>query len=97
MRMIIGLDAPTHGTVTVKRAMYAEHRAPLHEVGTLLEAKAMHNGRSARNHLLVLAATCGISTRRVDELLYAHSVVSQKRSGSVGRSMGRRQIQAMVA
>ena len=48
---------------------YAEHQAPLHEVGALLEAKAVHNGRSARNHLLVLASTCGISARRVDELL----------------------------
>src|SRR5664279_6235316 len=69
MRMIIGLDAPNRGSVTVNGRAYAEHRAPLHEVGALLEAKAVHNGRTARNHLLVLAATCGISARRVDELL----------------------------
>jgi ABC-2 type transport system ATP-binding protein len=92
MRMIIGLDAPTRGTVTVNGATYAEHRAPLHEVGALLEAKAVHNGRSARNHLRVLAATCGISARRVDELLdlVGLSDVAAKRVGGFSLGMGQR-------
>ena len=55
MRMIIGLDAPTAGSVTVNGKRYVEHKAPLHEVGALLEARSIHTGRSARNHLLALA------------------------------------------
>ena len=92
MRMIIGLDAPDRGTVTVNGRPYAEHRAPLHEVGALLEAKAVHNGRSARNHLLVLAATCGISDRRVDELieLVGLTHVASKRVGGFSLGMGQR-------
>jgi ABC-2 type transport system ATP-binding protein len=66
MRMILGLDAPTAGTVTVNGCAYADHAAPLHEVGALLEAGAVHTGRSAANHLLAMAATTGISRRRVD-------------------------------
>src|SRR5690242_7019902 len=69
MRMIVGLDAPSSGTVTVSGRRYAEHRAPLREVGALLEARAIHTGRSARNHLLALAATTGIGRRRVDEVI----------------------------
>ena len=57
MRMILGLDAPSSGSVTVNGKPYAEHARPLHEVGALLEARAVHTGRSARNHLLVMAAT----------------------------------------
>ncbi len=92
MRMIIGLDAPNRGSVTVNGRPYAEHRAPLHEVGALLEAKAVHNGRSARNHLLVLAATCGISDRRVDELLELVGLthVASKRVGGFSLGMGQR-------
>ena len=60
MRLIIGLDAPTQGSVTVNGKAYAGHRAPLREVGSLLEAKAVHGGRSARNHLLALGATVGV-------------------------------------
>jgi ABC-2 type transport system ATP-binding protein len=56
MRMIVGLDAPTSGLVTVNGRRYAEHRAPLREVGVLLEARAMHTGRSAYYHLLDRAA-----------------------------------------
>jgi ABC-2 type transport system ATP-binding protein len=52
MRMIVGLDAPTAGSVTVNGRRYAEHRAPLQEVGVLLEAKSVHPGRSAHDHLL---------------------------------------------
>ncbi|MDT7801754.1 MAG: type transport system ATP-binding protein, partial [Actinomycetota bacterium] len=51
IRMIMGLDAPTSGTVTVNGKPYNQHTAPLHEVGALLEAKAVHTGRSAYNHL----------------------------------------------
>ena len=92
MRMIIGLDAPSSGVVTVNGKAYAEHRAPLHEVGALLEAKAVHNGRTARNHLLVLAATCGISARRVDELLDLVGLtdVASKRVGGFSLGMGQR-------
>ncbi|MGZ4763944.1 MAG: ATP-binding cassette domain-containing protein, partial [Ilumatobacteraceae bacterium] len=70
----------------------AEHRAPLHQVGALLEAKAVHNGRTARNHLLVLAATCGISDHRVDELieLVGLSDVASKRVGGFSLGMGQR-------
>ncbi|MCU1367842.1 MAG: transporter related [Ilumatobacteraceae bacterium] len=92
MRMIIGLDSPSAGAVTVNGRAYAQHRAPLHEVGALLEAKAVHNGRSARNHLLVLAATCGISARRVDDLLelVGLSAVASKRIGGFSLGMGQR-------
>ena len=60
MRLILGLDAPTAGTVTVNGKRYREHPAPLHEVGALLEARSVHTGRSAYNHLLALAQTHGI-------------------------------------
>src|SRR4249919_1063216 len=69
MRLILGLDAPTRGQVTVNGKPYREHPAPLHEVGALLEARSVHTGRSARNHLLALAQTHGISRKRVDELI----------------------------
>ena len=57
MRMVVGLDNPTSGSVTVNGRTYAEHAAPLREVGALLDAKAVHTGRSAYNHLLALGAT----------------------------------------
>ena len=60
MRLILGLDAPTTGRVTVNGKPYREHPAPLHEVGALLEARSVHTGRSAYNHLLALAQTHGI-------------------------------------
>ncbi len=60
MRMIIGLDRPSGGSVTVNGKPYAAHAAPLREVGALLDAKAAHPGRSAYHHLLGLAATHGI-------------------------------------
>jgi ABC-2 type transport system ATP-binding protein len=92
MRMIIGLDAPTEGSVSVNGKPYVQHPAPLHEVGALLEARAVHAGRSARNHLLVLAATCGISARRVDELLdlVGLTEVASKRVGGFSLGMGQR-------
>src|SRR5436309_793114 len=69
MRLILGLDAPTSGDVTVNGKHYRDHSAPLHEVGALLEARSLHGGRSAYNHLLALAQTHGIPRTRVDELI----------------------------
>jgi len=69
MRMIIGLDRPDSGQITIDGKRYAEHRAPIHQVGALLDAKGVHPARSARNHLLAIAATTGVPARRVDEVL----------------------------
>src|SRR5450432_2594463 len=69
MRLIIGLDAPTTGAVTVGGRAYRDFAAPLHEVGALLEARSVHTGRSAYHHLLALAQTHGIPRSRVDELI----------------------------
>jgi ABC-2 type transport system ATP-binding protein len=69
MRMLLGLDAPTHGRATVGGRPYAAHPAPLTEVGALLEARSIHPGRTARNHLLALAHTHGIPRSRVDEVI----------------------------
>ena len=60
MRLILGLDAPSTGSATVNGKPYRELRAPLHEVGAMLEARAIHTGRSGYNHLLALAQTHGI-------------------------------------
>jgi ABC-2 type transport system ATP-binding protein len=69
MRLILGLDAPTAGTVTVGGVTYRRMRRPLYEVGATLEAAAVHPGRSARAHLTALAQSCAIPRRRVDEVL----------------------------
>ncbi|MDT3444624.1 ATP-binding cassette domain-containing protein [Pseudofrankia sp. BMG5.37] len=92
MRMIIGLDAPTSGTVSVNGRRYAQHGAPLQEVGTLLEAKSVHPGRSAYNHLLAQAYTHGIPRRRVDEVieLTGLQAVATKRAGKFSLGMGQR-------
>jgi ABC-2 type transport system ATP-binding protein len=92
MRMILGLDTPTSGHVTVNGRPYDQHPAPMHEVGALLEARAIHTGRSARNHLLALAATTGISARRVDEVidLVGLREVARKRAGGFSLGMGQR-------
>ncbi|MGW4435812.1 ABC transporter ATP-binding protein [Streptomyces sp. NPDC004596] len=92
MRMIVGLDAPTSGSVTVNGQRYARHRAPLQEVGALLEAKSVHPGRSARNHLRALALTHGIPRRRVDEVVELAGLgsVADKRAGSFSLGMGQR-------
>ncbi|WP_433893116.1 ATP-binding cassette domain-containing protein [Streptomyces sp. CA-111067] len=92
MRMILGLDAPTSGHVTVNGKPYAEHAAPLHEVGAMLEARAIHTGRSAYDHLLALAATTGIPRRRVDEVidLVGLREVARKRVGGFSLGMGQR-------
>jgi ABC-2 type transport system ATP-binding protein len=92
MRMILGLDRPTAGDVTVNGRRYADLSAPLHEVGALLEAKAVHTSRSAHNHLRALAATHGISRRRVDEVidLVGLTEVARKRAGGFSLGMGQR-------
>src|SRR6202012_6070092 len=69
MRMIAGLDQPTARRVRVTGRDYRAASAPMAELGILLEAKAVHTGRSARNHLLALAQTNGVSRRRVDEVI----------------------------
>jgi len=92
MRMILGLDAPTSGDVTVNGKHYADHQAPLHEVGAMLEARAIHTGRSGYNHLLALAATTGIPRRRVDEVIDIVGLreVARKRVGGFSLGMGQR-------
>jgi ABC-2 type transport system ATP-binding protein len=92
MRMILGLDRPAEGSVTVNGRSYADHPAPLHEVGALLEAKAIHTGRSAYNHLVALAATTGIARRRVDEVIDLVGLrdVARKRAGGFSLGMGQR-------
>ena len=92
MRLILGLDAPTRGDVTVNGKHYRDHPAPLHEVGALLEARSVHTGRSAVNHLLALAQTHGIPRRRVGELidLVGLHEVARKRAGQFSLGMGQR-------
>jgi ABC-2 type transport system ATP-binding protein len=89
MRMIIGLDRPTSGRITVNGRRYEDLPAPLHEVGALLEAKAVHPGRSARDHLLAVAATTGIPRRRVDETLdlVGLTSVAGRRAGAFSLGM----------
>jgi ABC-2 type transport system ATP-binding protein len=92
MRMIVGLDAPTSGSVSVNGRPYAEHRSPLQEVGALLEAKSIHPGRSAFGHLMALALTHGIPRRRVDEVIDIAGLgaVAGKRAGAFSLGMGQR-------
>ncbi|GLY31750.1 ATP-binding cassette domain-containing protein [Kineosporia sp. NBRC 101731] len=92
MRMIAGLDEPTRGRVRVNGADYRRSAAPMAELGILLEAKAVHTGRSARNHLLALAATNGVPARRVDEVIEMVGLaeVAKKRVGGFSLGMGQR-------
>jgi ABC-2 type transport system ATP-binding protein len=92
MRMIIGLDAPTGGMVTVNGRRYHEHSAPLQEVGALLEAKSIHPGRSAFDHLMAQAYTHGIPRRRVEEVIELTGLqsVAKKRAGAFSLGMGQR-------
>ena len=92
MRMIAGLDEPTDGRVAVNGRRYRSAKTPMAELGVLLEAKAVHAGRSARNHLLALAQTNGISGKRVDQvidLVGLHTVAST-RAGGFSLGMGQR-------
>lgn len=92
MRMIMGLDRPTSGTALVNGKPYAELKYPLREVGALLDAKAVHPGRSARSHLLAMAHSNGIPARRVDEVLETVGLekAARKRAGSFSLGMGQR-------
>jgi ABC-2 type transport system ATP-binding protein len=92
MRMIMGLDRPDAGQATVCGVLYAELRWPLREVGALLDAKAFHPGRSARNHLIGLAQTNDIPLKRVDEVLDVVGLtsVANKRAGKFSLGMGQR-------
>jgi ABC-2 type transport system ATP-binding protein len=92
MRLILGLDAPTSGTATVNGRPYRQHATPLREVGALLEAKAIHPGRSARNHLLALGRTTGIGRARVDDIIDAVGLhqVAGKRAGGFSLGMSQR-------
>jgi ABC-2 type transport system ATP-binding protein len=92
MRMIAGLDQPTAGRVRVNGKDYRTASAPMTELGILLEAKAVHTGRSARNHLLALAQTNGVSRRRVDEVIGMAGLddVAGKRVGGFSLGMGQR-------
>ena len=92
MRLILGLDAPTSGEVSIDGRAYRDLSAPLHEVGAMLEAHAIHTGRSAYNHLLALAQTHGIPRSRVDEVIELVGLreVARKRVGSFSLGMGQR-------
>lgn len=92
MRMVMGLDNPSAGHVTVNGRPYTQHRAPLREVGALLDAKAVHTKRSAYNHLRAMAATHGIPNRRVEEVIELTGLgpVAKKRVGGFSLGMGQR-------
>jgi ABC-2 type transport system ATP-binding protein len=92
MRLLLGLDRPSAGSSRINGRRYADHRAPLREVGALLEARAVHTGRSARSHLLAMAATNGISRARVEEMLGLVGLdeVAGKRAGGFSLGMGQR-------
>jgi ABC-2 type transport system ATP-binding protein len=91
MRLILGLDFPSAGTVTVNGQPYAQLARPMHEVGALLDAGAVHGGRTARSHLLCLAQTNGISRHRVDEVLGIVGLNDVAGKRSKGFSLGMRQ------
>ncbi|MFJ3392286.1 ATP-binding cassette domain-containing protein [Leifsonia aquatica] len=92
MRMIMGLDRPTSGGAIVNGKRYADLRSPLTEVGALLDAKAVHTGRTAYGHLLAMAATHGIPKSRVHEVIGLTGLdsVASKRVGGFSLGMGQR-------
>jgi ABC-2 type transport system ATP-binding protein len=92
LRMVLGLDAPTGGSVTIDGCPYSKLRRPLFEVGAMLEAKAIHEGRSAYHHLLCLAQSNGIGRKRIDQVLEIVGLtsVANKRVGLFSLGMGQR-------
>ncbi len=92
MRLLLGLEQPTSGTATVNGRNYRDHATPIHEIGVLLEAKATHPGRTARDHLLAMAYTHRLSARRVDEVLelVGLSEVASHRAGTFSLGMSQR-------
>ncbi len=92
MRLVLGLDHPNAGTATINGRPYRDLPRPLRTVGALLEAKSVHGGRTARNHLLFLAQTQGLPRRRVDDVLGLVGLqdVADKRAGSFSLGMSQR-------
>jgi len=92
MRLILGLDRPTSGSATIGGRSYRQLAQPLRVVGALLEAHAVHSGRSAYNHLLVLAQTQNLPRRRVDEVIELIGLreVARKRAGGFSLGMSQR-------
>jgi ABC-2 type transport system ATP-binding protein len=92
MRLLLGLDKPDAGRATIGGRLYGDLALPLRHVGALLEAQAVHSGRSARNHLLCLAQTQGLAPRRVDEVIAQAGLgpVARKRAGGFSLGMGQR-------
>jgi len=92
MRLILGLDRPTSGTVTVNGKHFSQLAWPMREVGALLDAKAVHGGRSAYNHLLCVAQTNSLPKRRIGEVLELVGLteVAKKRSKGFSLGMGQR-------
>ncbi|MGP4099114.1 ABC transporter ATP-binding protein [Nonomuraea sp. KM90] len=92
MRMILGLDRPSGGSVLVDGRPYGELRHPLRKVGALLDAKAVHGGRSARSHLLAIAQSNGIPAGRVSEVLELVGLreVARRRVGGFSLGMAQR-------
>ena len=92
MRLILGLDRPQSGVATINGHRYADLPTPLRTVGALLEARAMHTGRSAYNHLLFLAQSQGLPRSRVDQVLALVGLteVARQRTGGFSLGMGQR-------
>jgi ABC-2 type transport system ATP-binding protein len=92
MRLILGLDRPDSGAATINGRLLEDHEEPLRQVGALLEARAIHPGRTARNHLRAIAATAGISDRRVGEVIELAGIagVADRRVGGFSLGMGQR-------
>jgi ABC-2 type transport system ATP-binding protein len=92
MRIILGLDHPSKGQATVNGSKYTDLRDPMREVGALLDAKAIHPGRTARNHLRALAASNQIASSRVDEVLdfVGIAAVANKKVGTFSLGMSQR-------
>jgi ABC-2 type transport system ATP-binding protein len=88
MRMILGLDHPTKGSALVNGQPYGQLKGPLHHVGALLDAKDVQKGRTARAHLLALAQSNGIPSRRVDEVLELTGIASVAKKRIKGFSLG---------
>ncbi len=97
LRMLLGLVRQTSGTATIGGKRYAEIHQPQRVVGAALEATNFHPGRSGRNHLLVLADTAGVDTRRVDEMLELVGIPAAARRRAGGYSMGMRQRLGLAA
>ncbi|WP_445528080.1 ATP-binding cassette domain-containing protein [Streptomyces cyslabdanicus] len=97
MRVILGLDTADEGTALVEGRPYNSLRHPLSHVGSLLDAAALHPGRSARNHLLWLAHSQGLAARRVDQVLDLVGLASAARRKAGGYSLGMRQRLGMAA